>query len=214
MDMFESRWNVNGISLTFCSTGIALGLDLDITDPKVIDAFNKAKSIYPNVRAVAELDDLNGRWDEAYIRQAPDDAIDDLMRNIEIARANNDVTIPDRVQWIIDIVSDEYPRRVERRRRKAEKAAPKRPISGFLYLVQSPTGTYKIGRTRNIHNRMETFNVKLPFEVNLLHIIECLDYRSAERVLHDKFADKRLNGSEFFALTDEDVAYIRAIERM
>ena len=61
---------------------------------------------------------------------------------------------------------------------------------------------------------MRTFGVKLPFEVELLHVIECQDYNTAELALHLKFASKRVNGSEFFTLNDEDVKWIKSIERM
>lgn len=101
----------------------------------------------------------------------------------------------------------------EARRRKV-KTTPDNSTAGYVYLIQSATGTYKIGRAKNVADRARTFGVKLPFEVELLHTIECANYREAEKELHNRFAVKRVNGSEFFALTDEDVQYIRSIERM
>lgn len=85
------------------------------------------------------------------------------------------------------------------------------PDPGYVYLIQSPTGVYKIGRAKNPDNRMETFSVKLPFEVAYIHLIPCENYRHSERQLHIRYADKRING-EWFDLTPEDVAWIKSIE--
>jgi hypothetical protein len=87
------------------------------------------------------------------------------------------------------------------------------PKAGYVYLIQSPTGSYKIGRSKNIANRLKTFNVKLPFEIEIEHVISCSDYRAAERELHKRYADKRVNG-EWFALTRDDVEQIKAIVSM
>jgi hypothetical protein len=84
---------------------------------------------------------------------------------------------------------------------------------GYVYLVKAETGHYKIGHTTDPDNRMKTFNVKLPFHVEYEHLIKCDDRLDAERRLHQKFADKRVNG-EWFALTDKDVAQIKKIKHI
>lgn len=81
---------------------------------------------------------------------------------------------------------------------------------GFVYLIQSPTGTYKIGRTINPADRMKTFTVKLPFEVEYTCVIPADDMYYLERTLHAQFADKRVNG-EWFKLSPEDVEYIKGL---
>ncbi len=98
-------------------------------------------------------------------------------------------------------------------RKEAQKAKKHEPNPGYVYLVQSPTGTYKIGRAKNVSDRMSMFHVKLPFEIALLHTIECRNYHTAESELHARYASKRVNG-EWFSLDDQDVADIKAIERM
>ncbi len=80
--------------------------------------------------------------------------------------------------------------------------------AGFVYLVQSPTGFYKIGRTSDPNNRMKTFSVKLPFEVSYVCVIETVDMKALEASLHEQFAGKRASG-EWFALDAEDVEYIK-----
>lgn len=91
------------------------------------------------------------------------------------------------------------------------------PISrqqpGYVYLIKSSTGHWKIGRSKNPKDRLKTFGVILPFEVQYEHLIPADDMCKAESALHEKYAEKRVNG-EWFLLTEDDIADIKAIERM
>lgn len=80
--------------------------------------------------------------------------------------------------------------------------------SGYVYLVQSPTTNYKIGRSRNPDDRLKTFEVKLPFEVEYAHLIKCSDMYRAESILHARFDRRRVNG-EWFNLSDAEVFFIK-----
>lgn len=95
--------------------------------------------------------------------------------------------------------------------KEAEEKVKTRPRnadpSGYVYLLQSSTGYYKIGRARNPNNRMATFGVKLPFEVEYRHLIKTDDMFALEAELHRRYADCRVNG-EWFNLSDEQVAEI------
>lgn len=84
---------------------------------------------------------------------------------------------------------------------------------GWVYLVEviGQEELYKIGYTKNPKNRLKTFNVKLPMEIEYLHLIKTDDMYDLESELHGRFHDKRQNGSEFFLLTPEDVAYIKSL---
>lgn len=79
---------------------------------------------------------------------------------------------------------------------------------GYVYLIRSASGHYKIGRTKDPKNRMKTFGIQLPFEVEYLCLIETVDMKALEMSLHEQFASKRVNG-EWFALDAEDVEYIK-----
>lgn len=92
---------------------------------------------------------------------------------------------------------------------RPEKRRRKRDHSGWVYLLKSPRNHYKIGHTNNPENRLRTFNVKLPFDVEYEHLIECKDRFIAERDLHALFAAKRING-EWFALDPDDIAFIKS----
>lgn len=85
-----------------------------------------------------------------------------------------------------------------------------RDRKGYVYLIQSPTGAYKIGRTADPGDRLRTFNVKLPFEVEYVCVIATDDMYALERQLHGKFAAKRVNG-EWFILSPDDVEYIKRL---
>lgn len=82
----------------------------------------------------------------------------------------------------------------------------------WVYLLRSVSGHYKIGRAIDPNNRLKTFHVMLPFEVEFDCLIKSDDseYVTLERSLHKRFADKRING-EWFALDSDDVAYIREL---
>lgn len=84
--------------------------------------------------------------------------------------------------------------------------------AGYVYLLKSPTTNYKIGRTKNPDDRLRTFTVKLPFEVEYDHLIKCSDMYRAEAILHGRFNRKRVNG-EWFNLTDAEVFFVKRLER-
>ena len=95
-------------------------------------------------------------------------------------------------------------------RESAKAGKNPRSLSGYVYLLQSPSGNYKIGRTSNPDDRLKTFSVKLPFEVEYVCVIQTDDMYALESNLHQRFWDKRVNG-EWFTLSPEDVAHIKGL---
>lgn len=94
----------------------------------------------------------------------------------------------------------------EKVRRRKERTS-----EGYVYLLREANGThYKIGRTRNPENRLRTFSVKLPFQVEYDHLIQTDDMYALEAELHQRFAHCRVDG-EWFALTPDEVAHIRGL---
>jgi hypothetical protein len=84
--------------------------------------------------------------------------------------------------------------------------------SGYVYLIQSPTKYFKIGRTKDPDDRIRTFEVKLPFEVEYVCLIKAFDMYRLEKELHEKYDNKRSNG-EWFELTEADVMEIKEMAR-
>jgi hypothetical protein len=91
------------------------------------------------------------------------------------------------------------------RRVEAEADRP-----GFVYLLKCEIGPYKIGRAKEVSERIKTLAIQLPFDVRLVHHFPADDCVAAEAFLHGRFADRRLRG-EWFDLTEEDVAWIGGI---
>jgi len=107
--------------------------------------------------------------------------------------------------------NEEMVRDIESKYMAKEVRRVKEIRAGYVYLVREGTqGHYKIGRTIDVKSRMKTFTVKLPFKVELSHSLPADDYISAERLLHDNFSHRRVDG-EWFSLNEGDVEWIEAI---
>lgn len=87
----------------------------------------------------------------------------------------------------------------------------KKPCTeGYVYFIKEfHSNTYKIGKAKNIEDRLRMFNVKLPFEWELFHSIKTSDYTVAEKLIQKEFASKRIKGSEWFELDDNDLKKIK-----
>lgn len=81
------------------------------------------------------------------------------------------------------------------------------PRGGFVYVLESAYG-FKVGRTRNVPNRMRAFGVKLPIAYSIPLCVWFDDHIEAESAYHLMFKDKRING-EWFELSSEDIDLIR-----
>lgn len=95
---------------------------------------------------------------------------------------------------------------------RKERPAVNKPKPGYVYLLQSQSGHYKIGLTKNPEHRAKTFGIQLPFEVEFICLIQTEDMPTLETELHTRFADKRVNG-EWFNLAPEDVEYIKGLAK-
>lgn len=85
---------------------------------------------------------------------------------------------------------------------------------GFVYLIRAVTDNanwYKIGCTSKPAARLKTLSAtKLPFELEITCLIPSDCMHDLEQELHQRFAGYRIRG-EWFALTPEDVEYIRGL---
>jgi len=95
--------------------------------------------------------------------------------------------------------------------KKREQPIPKlKMIEGYVYVLKSPTGAYKIGKTKHPKDRLRTFHVKLPFEVEYACLIPTQNMNDLEHQLHIKYKDKRING-EWFNLSDDDLDDLKGL---
>lgn len=82
----------------------------------------------------------------------------------------------------------------------------------YVYVIRDidVTGFYKIGRTNDPYVRLSAFEVKLPFQIEIVTVLSCNNAMLMEKQLHDRYALKRVRG-EWFQLSDEDVQSIKQL---
>lgn len=93
---------------------------------------------------------------------------------------------------------------------KTQRKKVRLHASGYVYLLKADNGLYKIGHTGDYRDRIRTFKVKLPFDVQYEHIIPADDRLQVELTLHKRYAKQRIRG-EWFDLSTEDVRYIKSL---
>jgi hypothetical protein len=100
--------------------------------------------------------------------------------------------------------------KVEHRYHRIHRAMPR---GEYVYVIKDVdiSGYYKIGRTTDLYTRLSTFEVKLPFEIEVIAILQCGNAIQLERELHRRFASKRVKG-EWFNLSTDDLEAIRGIQ--
>lgn len=87
-------------------------------------------------------------------------------------------------------------------------SSPKNDKMGYVYLIKSDNN-YKIGISTNPIKRFKTIQSAIPFNIEIIHLIESCDYKKIERELHKKFYFKRING-EWFDLNNKDIEFIKS----
>lgn len=192
----------------------------ELSDPQYIAAINTAFRMLP---AAENLYDVlmeaqsphtlpRKRWDDGALEVGRSKCVDALNQTYWEIDDKDRAIITSHLKSIEGEIekrqqAKQSRRRVSERLRNDEMANWR---AGYVYLIQSPTGAYKIGRTSNPDDRMKTFSVKLPFEVEYVCLIPTPDMYGFEAQLHDHFASKRVNG-EWFALDTDDVEYIKGL---
>lgn len=99
--------------------------------------------------------------------------------------------------------------RIKDRKMEKEKEL-EQDRSGFVYLLMTETGRYKIGRTNNPERRKTEFEKILSVKVELVCVIACENMWHLEEDLHYKFSTKRQEG-EWFDLSPEDIECIKVM---
>lgn len=100
------------------------------------------------------------------------------------------------------------------RAQEKQRQKPRRQVrAGYIYVIQSQSGEYKIGLSETPKKRISKLEVKLPFDIEVIHLIQTDDMHRLESSLHMTFEAKRVRG-EWFALDSEDVDYIKQMTTM
>lgn len=181
---------------------LPLDIELDLDCDGFLEAIQIALRCFPYIRADEWFKEY-GAYADARDLQSP---IEVEYAKLVLDAANQG--IPHVSQLSVSFAKATLEREEERIRQEASTQRRLKP--GFVYLIEATTGHFKIGRATNPDDRIRTFNVKLPFEVEYLCLIKTIDMRGLEAELHMRYASKRING-EWFALDPEDVEYIKGL---
>lgn len=82
--------------------------------------------------------------------------------------------------------------------------------NGFVYLFKVGE-KYKIGRTKNLPQRMDFFKRVLPEHIELINLIVHKNYQKIEKSLHYYFKDKK-HKNEYFLLNEHDFLFFNEIK--
>lgn len=78
---------------------------------------------------------------------------------------------------------------------------------GYIYILRSEAGHYKIGKAKDPFNRSQTIGTQHAYRIDLIYIALCLDYTRVERFLHNALATYRMNG-EWFNLPPDKLDWL------
>jgi hypothetical protein len=175
-----------------------------LTRDGFLSAFKRAFEVYPAYEADIELSFYWMDVSSLYSRE------DEVREYIQCFK-DTGIEPSEKAAYVIEQLTAYY--ELPKKPPMPKKQKGRKPVAGWVYLLQSPTNHYKIGCATNPRNRAKTFGIQLPFEVEFLALIYTEDMYSLEGSLHEKFANKRVNG-EWFALDAADVDYIEALEEV
>lgn len=191
------------LSITIADIVIAADVDLQgVTDENLGIAIKTALLLQPIVAKIWRSTNGGGRQ---IVINHPGSFYDDLLKDW------------DRLYYVRPLIEvntafSDYMRQCRHLR---DDLADKNMLvhaDGYVYLIQAASGFYKIGRTANPKNRIRTFSVKLPFEVDYLCLIKTKNMYKLERELHKRYEKKRVRG-EWFKLSPADVEYIKGLAK-
>lgn len=213
---YTARLNYQGLKF-FISNCFGIGFDWE--DPEFIEA---VKNHDPRIEGVLNwaangkaseydraatfesdyLDHNSKRYTLDMLRHAERDEIESIYINPFLSEKGKDT--------ITQYLNGELKKLVD----KEEETQPikgNKNQRGFIYLIHCDNGLYKIGKSKKVSKRLETFNTLFPATLNLIHSFETQSYSNAEALLHERFDEKHVHG-EWYELDEQDIAEIIAIK--
>lgn len=83
--------------------------------------------------------------------------------------------------------------------------SPQQSYRGYVYLIGSSRfGWYKIGKSRKVNIRIENIGILLPFRIQIFAVWKSTSHDLVEKLFHEKYADKWING-EWFSLDKKEL---------
>lgn len=209
---YRLRHPINGQGFVFMDGCVVIPHDLDLDDKVTLENLKAAQRATVVIDAYARLGDYVEYPLHKSFSRFDDEPLTLIAHFGQILTDQNLIRVPSNYYEYCAGAQLELERRREldelKKKREARRKQPTR--SGYVYLLRSSNGFYKIGRTVDPDDRIATFSVKLPFDVEYEHVISCSDMYELETRLHVHFAFKRVNG-EWFDLSPDDIAYIKSL---
>lgn len=207
---YDFDFEVNGYNFRFVNLdtekafGIIVPNDADLTDRKYLSALKKAQKYCYPLDLEMQLREISSHWYHWSGRQYVDRH--EAIYKIRLFLNQKLIEVQD---WVLDlhigIINDQPV--LENPFLKDKKQQDK---SGFVYLIKSERGDYKIGKSKNPEDRLKTFDIRLPFHIEYICTIKSNDMNKLEKELHAKYDHLRIDG-EWFKLTSEEVDQIRGL---
>lgn len=94
-----------------------------------------------------------------------------------------------------------------------ETLTPKRDNPGYVYVIKTSTGLYRLGRSKNPDARIDPFIRIAPNKVKCEAKIKTSDMRELEARYRCHYASCHVRG-KWFALSDQDIADLQEVARM
>jgi hypothetical protein len=171
-----------------------------------------------DARKYAEAIDLHyHHFDDGYFKHANGSDLPYLTKTIKRAEELRGTDIPDQLHIDIEAIIDDCKEQIqtiqrgeihEQKRINEEKTKKlKAQEVGYIYLIKSTLG-FKIGKSKNLSQRLNQFSIKMPFEHECIFSAKFRSYHLVEKILHSHFSSKHING-EWFSLTEEDIKFIK-----
>lgn len=132
--------------------------------------------------------------------------------NAHIVYRNQWIALRRRLDAYYNNVSDEDIHEYNAQVTKARQAKKGRFTlsAGYIYLLSSSVGYFKIGRALDIKTRMKSHERDYPVKLKLVHSIAVKYMIQCESFLLRLYRDKKMQG-EWFELDDEDVDWIKSL---
>jgi hypothetical protein len=201
---------IQGYDISFCDGNLLIPSTADFDDPAYVEALKFAASVAPGLDIILRLKEYSKN--PSYLYTESDQFITWACESANLITNQTFFTVPSEVLAVCEWAKIERRRRDEKRAWEEQQQERRRARArGYVYLLRSETGHYKIGKTKDPENRLATFSVKLPFPVAYEHVIATPDMASLEKSLHLQFEHRRING-EWFVLDDDEIAYIKSLD--
>src|SRR5258707_4205423 len=155
-----------------------------------VEALQHLCGCFPYINAMETLEDWASMSED--FTTTRDEYIAKVIElwNLGSVEENTFLDPSDNVRSYVEAAIEERERRKGLEiKRKAKNLQDSMKHAGYVYLLQSSSKNYKIGRTKNPKDRIRTFSVKLPFEVEYIAVIQTTDMYGLERQLHERFVD-------------------------